>query len=184
MTATIRGLALALVLLCPLGAEANGFRSRPVATSYYYYPSYYYPSYYYPSYYPAYVPAYAPVVMPTPGFVPAPAPVYATPTPAPPCPPPAATPSPAVTPPPAVRESQSNYPTTARSVSTTAKVSFWNYSGRDVKLRVDGETRTIAAGRGLTLELPRDFVWQVDERTPETERVPSREPALEIVIRR
>jgi len=75
-----------------------------------------------------------------------------------------------------------------RSSLAVSSLSFWIVTAtptvRDLKLRVDGETRTRAAGRGLTLEMPREFTWQVDERTPENERVPTNEAGVEIVIRR
>jgi hypothetical protein len=36
----------------------------------------------------------------------------------------------------------------------------------------------------VTVDLPRTFVWQVDQREPRTETVPADRSALEIVIRR
>jgi hypothetical protein len=63
-------------------------------------------------------------------------------------------------------------------------VRFWNLSGRDVVLTVDGQSVYLAAGRSMTRELPRQFVWQVQGRAGQGERVPAGEGALEIVIRR
>ena len=62
-------------------------------------------------------------------------------------------------------------------------VAFWNRSGRTVTLRIDGQSRVLAPGKGLTLDLPREFVWQSDGRESRTERVSADAPAYEIVIR-
>jgi hypothetical protein len=185
MTAISRGVAVGLLLLVPLSAQAWGHRAQPVTASYYYTPLvaptasyYYYPlvapapvvsAYYYPQPIPVVVAPPAPVV------VAAPAPVYAVPTPAPACPP-------------AVNESRSNSSpivrTSARVANGTARVTFWNHSPQELTLRIDGEVRTVARGRGLTLELPRKFIWQINDRPAEGEQVPDGEPALDILIRR
>jgi hypothetical protein len=189
MRGILGGLALALLLVCPASASAAWFRGRTAVTSSYYYPAYYYPTYYYPSYYyptyyyPTYY--YAPVAAPVYAQPVVAAPVYATPTPAPACPPLAAPTTDQPMPPaPALSESRSKYRETEQPDAATARVSFWNRSTQDLDVRIDGQLRTLRRGKGLTLELPRQFVWQVEGRAAETERVPTDKPSLEIVIRR
>ncbi len=166
MTAPLRAVALTLLFLAPALASANGHRHRTAVASYYYYPA---------VFSPYAIPVVA-VPMPT-----APPPLIAVPQPAPPV---YATPVPAPalpTPPPGVKETPSLYESTA---SPLARVSFWNYTGRDVRLRIDGEDRALPAGRCLTLELAREFAWRMDDRAEEIERVPASQGAVEIVLRR
>lgn len=197
--------ALAVVLTLTPDASAwwhGRWRARYYAA---YYPAYY-PTYYsagYPVYYsyscaaPVYV-----VSMPVCGVaVPsAEARLYAKPMPAPasaaPATPAPATPSPAPAAPlpsrkPQVSESKSYYsayPVTARDSNgidpTRCVVGFWNYSDRDQTLLIDGQSRTLPRGRGLTLELPREFVWSVAGREPQVERVAAAESTIEIAIYR
>jgi hypothetical protein len=63
------------------------------------------------------------------------------------------------------------------------KIGFWNLSGRDITLTVEGKTRTLAKNRSLTLELEREFSWQVDRLPGHIERVPEGLAAHEVVIR-
>jgi len=63
-------------------------------------------------------------------------------------------------------------------------VAFWNLTDRELSLKIDGDARRLPRGKSVTLDLPPQFVWQIDGREPKTERVPSTESALEIVIRR
>jgi hypothetical protein len=62
------------------------------------------------------------------------------------------------------------------------KVGFWNLTGRDITLTVDGKTRTLAKNRSLSLELGREFSWQVDRWPAHIERVPDG-LAHEVVLR-
>lgn len=197
MSALSRGVATALLLALPCTAGANGHLRSSVSSSYYYYPPAVSSYYYYPvplAVMPAVPAVYAaPVAVPAPV---APAPVYAAPPPAyappaPACPSPAPLepPMPPARPAPAVSESPSQarapaVTTTAAKPSPIVQVSFWNYSNQDVTLRVDGQARILARGRGLTLDMPREFVWQVNDRTEETERVPAEKPGVQIVIGR
>jgi hypothetical protein len=182
--------AIVLLLSVPLAAEAMGFRrAGPPAVSYY-------------SYYPAtivYVPVALAPVCPPPAFVPAPPPrVYATPTPAPPLgtsptnPPPSnpGTPPPTGAPP-AVKETRSYFdayavagqegkPVDGQRVS----VGFWNNTNQELVLRIDGQARTLLPGKGVNVDVPRTFVWQVDQREPRSETVAADRSGLEIVIRR
>lgn len=188
MPVWIRLAAVALLLLSPLIAEANWLRNRNAAntTTYYYAPAV----------------VYVPVVTPTlPVFVappiaycpppvaassPAPAPrIYATPTPAPPAAPPGGQP------PPGVGEARSFYDAYAVAVREESSriperttIGFWNHSSKDVVLKVDGQPRALKRGQSVVLSLPRQFVWQIDERQPRDEMVPAGQAGVDIVIRR
>lgn len=70
-----------------------------------------------------------------------------------------------------------------KPVADLCTISFWNHADRDLTLRIAGQTRVLPRGRGLTLDLPRQFVWQVGGRAPQTERVPAGEAQREIALR-
>ncbi len=63
-------------------------------------------------------------------------------------------------------------------------VTFWNLSGRDLTLSVDGQARALPAGQSVRLDLKREFAWAVAGRDPQKQEVPARESGVEIVIRR
>jgi hypothetical protein len=63
------------------------------------------------------------------------------------------------------------------------KIGFWNLTGRDITLTVEGKVRTLAKNRALTLELEREFSWQVDRLPAHVERVPDGLAVHEVVIR-
>jgi hypothetical protein len=63
-------------------------------------------------------------------------------------------------------------------------VSFWNLSGQELVLKVGSQRVTLDRGRSATLELEREFTWQIEGREMEPGRVAAKESALEIVIRR
>ena len=65
-----------------------------------------------------------------------------------------------------------------------ASITFWNLSSRDMTLKAGGRTRRLNKGQRIVLDMPRQFIWQVEARDPQQERVPLGESALEIVIRR
>lgn len=62
-------------------------------------------------------------------------------------------------------------------------VGFWNLSGRDVTLKVDGQSRVIGKDKAITLQVERQFVWQVDQGEPKMERVPPERRQFEVLIR-
>lgn len=174
-----------LLLLVSVPASANWWRrAAPVTVSAYYYP----PVVVWSPSYPVVCP---PVVTAVPAPTAAP-PVHATPVPAPASPAPIRPiPAPQPTPPPAgVRESQSYYDAYAASTaasapaSSTCAVGFWNSTARPVTLRVAGQVYTLAAGRGVMVDLPRQFAWQIDGRESQTTRVPADQVGVDIVIRR
>lgn len=200
MSAWVRGLALFGLLALPAIASANGLRVRATQSYYYYYPV--------TSYYYAPAPVYAVEcldVRPTAGVQatlqpapratsePAPAPrKYAQPSPAGPSSSPSAAPKTSEPPRnPGVSESRSYFsayavaPRTAeKPAGDRARVGFWNLSERDVVLTVANQAYSLPRGKSVRLDLPREFVWRVDSREAQNEKMPENESALEIVIRR
>jgi hypothetical protein len=195
MPRLLRGVVIAAVLAASAGpAQAWGRRAQTTA---YYYPA----SVICVPVYPSagvmapvpYLPALAPASS---------APVYATPTPAPPqgtlpgtAPVPPGPMPPAGTP--GVRESSSYYDAYAATATSSlpaaregranllnerSSVGFWNSTPRDMVLRVNGAAYRLTAGKGMTLDLPRRFTWQIDERAARAEEL--NEAAIDIVIRR
>jgi hypothetical protein len=63
------------------------------------------------------------------------------------------------------------------------KIGFWNLTGRDITLTVEGKTRNLPKNRALTLELEREFSWQADRLPAHIERVPDGLAVHEVVIR-
>jgi hypothetical protein len=203
MTGLLRHSAVLLLFCFPLSAWGHGLgvRSRSVA-------------YFYPVCTPSApivvcVPVLAMGPAPLPASVPLGGPPrglpnYARPTPAPPSSSPA-TPAPPLAAPEAprspapasprrssdVRESRSYYdayPGSPRESSKPAgdrcAVGFWNLTGRDLTIKIDGQARSLAQGKNIQVDAGRQFIWQIEGRDPQHENVASGESALEIVIRR
>jgi hypothetical protein len=63
-------------------------------------------------------------------------------------------------------------------------VGFWNLTGHELTVKIDGQPHTLAVDKNLQVAVPRHFVWQVEGRDPQTENIAQGECALEIVIRR
>lgn len=63
------------------------------------------------------------------------------------------------------------------------RVGFWNVTGRDVELIVDGQPRTLPRDRAITLELGRVFSWQMGAGQRQTVTVPDGRSVHEIVLR-
>jgi hypothetical protein len=204
MTRTGTCMAIALGLVLPSAALAQCWQPVVVA------PVVSVPSYYYavPVVYAQPVPVYScnpvptPVVPPASVSGPAPARVpavgtFATPTPAPPS---GTRETPSDTQkPPKPPTSDGNSPGTESRYYDTysvvprepvtrkqdeCSVGFWNLSGRDLVLKVNGQDRVLPRGKNLVLDLNRQFDWQLEGRAYQTAEVPSNESALEIVIRR
>ncbi len=123
-----------------------------------------------------YPPAYV-VPMAVPMAVPTPAPPSALPKVQ--MPPARETKSPA----PVVSEVRSMPSAPAALARDRCRVGFWNLSGKDVTLVIDGQARALPRDRALTLELPREFAWQVDQQPARTEHVAEGKSAHEVVIR-
>ena len=132
---------------------------------------------------------------------------YAPPTAAPPSatpsttpstlPPPLAEPPPPKLPPlstskpPQVSEPRYYYDSYAATPRTGAKplgdrvsVGFWNLTDQDVTIKIDGQPRLLPKGKSVSMELGREFIWHLEGRDPQTERVATGESAMEIVIRK
>jgi hypothetical protein len=108
---------------------------------------------------------------------------HATPTPAPPSP----KPEPQGSPQPKVKVSSSFYQGTPLSngkpTVTTCKVGFWNLTSKTVTIQVAGQSYVLAASKGMTLVLPREFVWQLDQDGPQSVTIPADRANYEIVLR-
>ncbi len=73
---------------------------------------------------------------------------------------------------------------TADPPKNTCSVAFWNLADRPLALHVAGRSHMIASRHQVTLDLPREFQWQINQRPPEPTQVAQEQSALEIVIRR
>jgi hypothetical protein len=170
MTRFVRISGLASLMLLCWSASAQGFGWLFPHRSYYYAPvgvAYHYPAYVVPACYTA----------------PVHAPKYAVPRSAPP----SQTGEPPL-------ESGSGKPTVTESRSHGAKyasakakddrcrVGFWNITGKDVTIVVDGKSRSLARNQAVTMELARTFTWQIDGRQRD-ERVPDGQTTLDIILR-
>jgi len=75
-------------------------------------------------------------------------------------------------------------PGATMSANGRCSVSFWNLAPQGLVLKVGERRVQLASCRSLTLELDRQFTWQVEGRDPQTGEVATKDSALEIVIRR
>jgi hypothetical protein len=187
-------IAVALVLGTAMPVSGHfGFLSRPRATTAYYIAV---PAV---AVYPAPVAVCVPVAVPV-----VPPRIYAQPQPAPPSTgkePPLAEPAKPATPqpgppgPPEPKGPQtqvSNYfdsyavaaTATTQAAAGRCSVSFWNLSGQELVLKVGERRVPLANGRRATLELDREFTWQIEGRNAQTARIATNDTAQEIVIRR
>jgi hypothetical protein len=178
-----------VVLLVPGLAQAWRFGFfRPWG----YYRSAYYPAYYGGAYYPNYsypTAAYVPysaypagcAVMPaalattTPYAVPKAAPPSQTPEP-----PTASSPKK-----PTITESRSlggSYPAASSEIGSLP-VGFWNATGRDVSLTVNGQTHSLRRNQALNLRLDRTFTWQLAGGEARQENVPDSQLSHEVILR-
>ena len=63
------------------------------------------------------------------------------------------------------------------------RVGFWNLTGRDVTLTVDGKSSTLPRNRSVTMDLAHEFTWQIEDDTQHVERLSAAQAAHEVVIR-
>ena len=203
---TLAAGSMALMLAAP-AVKSNGFASR-AWTSNYRSTQVYYNSpvvVYYAN--PACVPIY-PVRQPAPGAQPGKrtpttqepplSTSYARPTAAPPSAPLGGTPAPEpakptapAIKPPVVSEFRNYYdvyavtPSDSRPpASDRCSATFWNLTGKDQFLRIDGTDHKLSAGKNLVIGVNRNFIWKMEGRDPQSERISAGEWALEVVIRR
>jgi hypothetical protein len=84
---------------------------------------------------------------------------------------------------PSVTEARSGTGAPLALAKDRCRVGFWNLSGRDVTIVVEGETRVLLRDRALTLELTRDFTWHIDQQADRSEHVGEDKSTYELVIR-
>jgi hypothetical protein len=84
---------------------------------------------------------------------------------------------------PTITESRAEPPASTGPPREKCKVGFWNVSGRNITLTIDGQKRVLPRNRAITLDLARDFSWQVDEGAPANEHVSADENFHELIIR-
>lgn len=85
---------------------------------------------------------------------------------------------------PTILESRSSSTSKSEAAAEKCKVGFWNQTGRDITVKIDGQPRVVQRDRAITVELGRSFVWQVDQSEPTSERVPAEESFHELIIRK
>lgn len=79
---------------------------------------------------------------------------------------------------------ESRSPGGAAPATDRCKVGFWNLTGGEVALKVAGKDFRLPRDRAITLELERDFAWQMSgEDAPHPVRVPLDQPFHEIILR-
>lgn len=74
----------------------------------------------------------------------------------------------------------------ARSPETAkgrVRVGFWNLSGRDVSLTIEGKAWNLSKNQVLTFDMDRQFTWQAAGKTAQIQRVPEGQSAFEVLIR-
>jgi hypothetical protein len=63
------------------------------------------------------------------------------------------------------------------------RVGFWNLSGREVAVTIEGKGYSLPRNQVLTFDMDRQFTWQVAGKTPQIQRVPEGQAAFEVLIR-
>jgi hypothetical protein len=63
------------------------------------------------------------------------------------------------------------------------RVGFWNLTGRDVTVQVEGKSVVVLRDKAVTLDLDRQFIWQIAGQTQHIERVPEGQPTYEVIMR-
>lgn len=63
------------------------------------------------------------------------------------------------------------------------KVGFWNLTGKEITVRVEGKDQVLPKDRAVTIELDRQFSWQAPGREQTMERVPEDQNVYEVIIR-
>jgi hypothetical protein len=160
----ISGLAALMVFCWSATAQGFGWRIFGFRTCNYYRPVQV-------LYYPAYVVPCYPAAVPVPQYaMPKAAPASQTGEP------PLGSAKPKIT------DSRSHGGQYAAVKGERCRVGFWNITGRDVTILVDGQSRALARNQSLTLDVARAFRWQMDGRE-QNERVPDGQTTFEIVLR-
>ena len=63
-------------------------------------------------------------------------------------------------------------------------VGFWNLTGRDLTVLVEGQNHVVLRGKILKLQAGRQFAWRMEGHEPQNETVPMENSGVEIVLRR
>lgn len=71
-----------------------------------------------------------------------------------------------------------------RPADNRCSVGFWNLSNTDLVLKVGSQRHSLPRGKNVLLDLEREFVWHIEGREAQAEKIPQEQSALEIVIRR
>lgn len=144
-------------------------------------------SYYYAVPYPMWCPPAVPMVVPVPDA----APRWANPVAAPP----SQSPEPPLQKPmkltgdprmPVITASHAlggNYVPGKAPAGDRCRVGFWNLTGRDVTIHVEGKAVTVAKDKAVTVELDRQFTWQIAGQTQHIERVPDGQASHDVIMR-
>jgi hypothetical protein len=79
--------------------------------------------------------------------------------------------------------SGSTAPGAAPLAKNRVRVGFWNLAGRDVTVSIDGKAYKLAKDRAITLDLERQFAWQIANQPMHVERIAEGQFSHEVVIR-
>jgi hypothetical protein len=71
----------------------------------------------------------------------------------------------------------------ADGVKDRCRVGFWNLSGRDVKVTIEGKAYSLPRNQSLTFDMDRQFTWQTAGKTAQIQRVPAGQSTYEVLIR-
>ena len=63
------------------------------------------------------------------------------------------------------------------------KVGFYNHTGRDLSLTIEGRVVTLPAMTYLHAQLPPTFTWQCDDKPAAKATVPADATGLDVLIR-
>jgi hypothetical protein len=65
----------------------------------------------------------------------------------------------------------------------TRKVGFYNYTGRDLELKIEGNAVALPAKSFVTAEVPVRFTWRVGSAAEETTTIPANSAGVEVVLK-
>lgn len=67
--------------------------------------------------------------------------------------------------------------------SKTCRVGFWNLTGREVTLTIEGKSWTLPKNQVLNFQMERNFTWQVNGQLQHIERVPDGQASYEVLVK-
>ena len=71
----------------------------------------------------------------------------------------------------------------AREPGDVVTVTFWNLSEQDLALMIEGRAQLVSRGQNVRADVQRQFLWRVEGRGVQAERIPDAQRSMEIVIR-